>query len=95
LIPLVEEESGCQHLQPLVYGTLILEATEFAGVIGHEIEIEFVYKLIIVHLIVKDPLDDAAEQRATPDEEELPRHSIVPSNQSFYNFLVSHFINVT
>ena len=78
-------------LQPLANRTTILKVPEFATIGFHEVDILLVHEFIVLHFMVKDLLNNAAEQWAALDKEKALRHLIVSLNQPLCDFLVSHF----
>jgi len=84
------EKSDGDSLDPLEYRTAVGETSKTCGIVFHEMDIEFIDKFIIVHIIREDPPDDAVHQRTALHEEKLPGDIFIAGDQALDDFLVCH-----
>lgn len=85
----LNKEADGKYLQPLVYGTAILEVAEFGVIILHEVEIQFVDHLAIIHLIVENQPHDTMQQRMTLYKEKVLRDVRVTSYQISWSVILT------
>ena len=78
----VDEESAGHRFHPLVDGTVPVERPQPPGIMGHEVQIQFVHHLVIIHPRGKDVADKPVQQRTAVLEEELSGDCIVAGDKA-------------
>ena len=86
----VKEEIPCHGFEPRVDVGTAFEHTEPAGVVRHQMRVQFVDQLIIIRLVVEDLADDAVKQRLAPRKEKVRCDLVVTGDEALDDFLVGH-----
>jgi len=86
----VQKEISCHRLEPRIDVGTALKHTESPCVIGHQMSVQLIHKLVIISLVVEYVADDAVKQRLTPRKEKVRCDFVVTGNQALDDFLVGH-----